>query len=426
MRWPAVATLRISLSSVIRKLLHVVHWFAAAIPESTRRIATKMKCLFRIFVPLGIAAASAIWCWFRVSDVEIADEAFWANVKTASGLGESRSLVRVAQQLPSTQAGFWLDELRDLQPGNTQDAAAAAVLLNAPRQHFFTEFLKPSPNADTFKALGFAAPLELDFDAVDREKQRFEDACSQRCLLFAEAAADREPDNPEWWRLYAILQFRLTDISLNLTPRTSDWKARLLLAESHDPDNGLYPLLIAGCCWQQSGTLEYHSATGETLPAISNHVLFEEGWDNFHLALSRPHITGPADDAQVAYEFLVSRGHTRFEAAGAASDLTLRGTLLFQRFRAFQWISAAFNQAKHNGDYERAIQIWRQATELADKILADVAVSAADPFTRMFRRIANYRIAELGEQHPELVADQERADSFEHRVASTIESEVSN
>lgn len=385
-----------------------------------------MKSFARLIVPLGIAAASAIGCWLSVSDVEIAGEAFWANVKSVSGLAKYPPLREVAFQLPYDQARFWLDELQDLQPENILDsssAAAVAVLLNAPRGHFITEFPKPSPKTETLRAPGFAAHIEFDFKEFNRAAQKFEDACWQRCLQFANAAAVREPDNPEWWRLYAILQFRMTD-GLHLAPRTADWKAQLLVAETHDPDNGLYPLLIAACCWQLSGELEYDRSAGGLIPVINNDDLFDEGWAHFHLALSRRHITAPIDDARMTYEFLVSRGHTRFEAASVASDLTLRSPLLIRHVRAFQWILAAISQSDHDGDYEGAVRMSQDAVELANKILADDAVSDADLSIKLCRSLANYRIAEIAEHHPELVADREHPDLFELLVASTIELEV--
>jgi hypothetical protein len=77
----------------------------------TRGIAAQMKWFARLIVPLGIAAASAIGCWLSVSDVEIAGEAFWANIKSASGLAKNPPLREVAHQLPYDQARFWLDEL---------------------------------------------------------------------------------------------------------------------------------------------------------------------------------------------------------------------------------------------------------------------------------------------------------------------------
>jgi hypothetical protein len=182
--------------------------------------------------------------------------------------------------------------------------------------------------------------------------------------------------------------------------------------------------LIAACCWQLRGELEYNSSARALIPVISNDDLFEEGWEHFHLALSRRHITAPMDDGRVTYEFLVSRGHTRFEAASVARDLMLGSTLLIKHVRAFQWILAAISQADHDGNYERAVRISQDAVELADKILADDADPDRDPFIKWFRSLANYRIAEIAEHHPELVADRAHPDFFSLLVASTIELEV--
>jgi len=192
--------------------------------------------------------------------------------ETIERLGWAR--VPIDVQNPNRQAEFWLetaDKIVAAAPDRADVAMGAAWVLDKPcvNERNPTRFASAPPYVKPPDE--FSDMQEYAWSVEYREAQEkksfedalaFEEACGSRCLELAARATELEPDNVNWWRMRALLQFRAVDEKLGSSllrssaSRGSSWRSVLSEGARRDPDNALYDYLAAIAHWEESGSYE--------------------------------------------------------------------------------------------------------------------------------------------------------------------------
>jgi hypothetical protein len=150
----------------------------------------------------------------------------------------------------------------------------AALVLDCPSPGFVAKYFKKFisiPGGSTFP--------NLDDEGIKHATDAFERACMDRCLELASIATTKDPANPEWWRLRAILLWRNSIYSYDPVPRDPNWKQILEACAAHDPDNALYDYLAAFFCWESSAEQDYSGSVDQLV--IKDRQGFDRGIENY-------------------------------------------------------------------------------------------------------------------------------------------------
>ena len=244
--------------------------------------------------------------------------------------------VPICQRDPVEQAEFWLGEVERIVDANPDDAAlamGAACILDAPGEECLYVAMRTWGDIPWHPA-HFRGP-DLDGDALEESRDRFESLCKDRCMELAARATELEPSNVDWWRCRAFLQRR--DWTGDI--RDSRWLDTLEECAEHDPGNALCDYFIAEQLWREG--LESVFEGNDYRLKVSDMNRFDLGTEHYELGLRKDRcVTGDAPLAAVRHFLARSRlplrehPHVATEPTGLRIGDTLAYVQSVQRDRA--------------------------------------------------------------------------------------------
>ncbi len=311
-----------------------------------------------------------------------------------------RQYLPVFERDPEEQAEFWLGEIERIsaeQPLSAAESLGAAWILHEPARGFWRRNIR-FPVPDLAHPIAALVGPRLDQDAIDRMTRVFEERCRETSLSLADSATDREPSNPDWWRLSAFLRFgsingsRLTSLSIE---RDLEWLER---ARAHDPEDGLYDLIGALLLFHSSATIDWTS----DLPVLQ--VRDARRYAEIDQFLSRLTSRPLRDSTRVQQsavdEFLHLTAlpvHERIEC-GAIECKTLLAMLL----RDFgRWQEVRSQDLAAGGAFAAASDCWTQLLDLVDRTLDADELLGSDLVLLRIRLFALANLVKLRNEHPE-------------------------
>ena len=189
-----------------------------------------------------ILGARTVWI---LSASPIGRELYLTQWKTALGslLGIQKS--KLGDQLPSSQAHFWLDQVREVEEDcisadpkmMAKLAMGAAWVLDSPEYGFIRDYVRVKDDLKD-SGLPISWRTELDEEAIAPLVENFESLCGNECLRQATKATRLDSENPQLWRARALLLFQFNPFGIDgstLSPRQDDWLAVLDECAAHDP-----------------------------------------------------------------------------------------------------------------------------------------------------------------------------------------------
>ena len=122
---------------------------------------------------------------------------------------------QVSQMMPEDQASFWLDEISRIDTSELPSGQlmGAAVVLDSPSNGYLPRWM-----AETIVENGSEAAWG-EQTALTKE---FWVRCNEQCLAMAAKATTRDPQNKDFWRLRAVLQFHCSLLD-GVSARAHDW-----------------------------------------------------------------------------------------------------------------------------------------------------------------------------------------------------------
>ena len=323
----------------------------------------------------------------------------------------------VDQREPTDQADFWLrqtERILDAHQHDAEIAMGAALVLDTPSRGFMTCYIRPSDVVP-----GFGLIPELDEDAIDRALHAFHAKTDQRCLALAARAAELEPDNPRWRRLYALLQFRDDPLSWDRGPRTPAW-SEVLKCARHDPENALYDYLAACHLWEESADLEV-DLDGWRLE-VDDSEQFSLGVKRFEEGLRKRDLHLRCEEASLVARFL---GYaTMASPADRLAVARSRGGMLQQAqlVRGLsRWQEARARAESELGNKTAAYELARQylrVVEQYDRCRESPGLESVEHFPPL---LAYAALRNVVDAHPEVVSDRERAEIESQYVAARVD-----
>ncbi|MCH8045285.1 MAG: hypothetical protein IID44_16360 [Planctomycetes bacterium] len=217
----------------------------SAFAEANQRRSRWINGRIVLQIVVAVAFAAVLFRYTRVllkTEIGLQGETTnWRNA-TIGLLGFSYE--PVGCRMPAEQADYWLAETERIMSANGVTAEAAiggAWVLDSPTLDFYARYVRHTgSNFPGFPQLSY----ELDKETIKTAMNRFETECHERCLELAELSTKMEPNEVEWWRQRALLQFS-EGMFIESGPRRADWQDVIEQCSQHDRENALYDYLIA-------------------------------------------------------------------------------------------------------------------------------------------------------------------------------------
>lgn len=322
-----------------------------------------LRCCFAFSV-LALIAILVLRLAITASRTEIGWEviaAEWQDA-TVGWLGVRQRPIN--SESPSTQAAFWLSEADRIVSTNLQDASVAmgaAWILDSPSIGFYHQHIKQTEFASILPQFGST----LDYDAIHRKEDEFEQLCQSRCLELAARATELAPLDVRWWRMRALLQFRVHSGGADWEPRQDSWLEVLDECARYDPENALYDYLAAFQLWKQGGRYDWEEEGYRVI--VVDDGLFSAGTRRLDSAQHKSLLSFGESGFPAVTEFL---SHSQISSSDQAEvavnrTTTFRETMLF--YRLWRWLDAQADMEKRTGDAIAEIANHRQALRLADQ-----------------------------------------------------------
>ena len=330
---------------------------------------------------------------------------------------------------PEDQARFWLNEVKRLGAANGTPnvAAGAAWMLDAPETGFLQRYFRAKKSLQGIPGLPLGAQIELEYDALGRAVDRFEEICHEQCSSLIEHATNGDSANVEMWRARALLLFRHDYIGPTVfKPRRPDWSSVLDECAKHDPENALYDYLAALSEWTISADYRWEQA-GYFLE-VRDEEGFERGNRRFAAGLEKPRLmfgtNGNADTVAFLENSSISR-MDRLKAAEGRATGARAAKLLYSLLR---WQDIRQSVQRRNGQFAAATTTLRETLHVARQV--PETGNSADTITEplVLRRWALANLADLAVASPDLFDASETnkidADRREVRLELKIHNEV--
>lgn len=319
---------------------------------------------------------------------------------------------------PADQATFWLRETERIVADdreNAELAMSAALMLDSPGNGYIYRYMIPPERK--FKdlppeVLGFIGP-QVDYKALARAVDSFEDRCRERCLALVAKATKLQPEEPRWWRLRAMLLFRGQPFANDHGPRDSRWLDLLEQCKVHDPDNALYDYLAAWQLWEEG------IDTSSLNPSIVDRAKFERGIEYFLHGEKKKILAAGGDESALVIELLLHSNIPSIEYEGVTAEKSMLYRLAFMMRDIQRVNSFRAERRERAGDLAGALAVRRQTIHMFDQLDRSGDAIAFDYIPRLFRKSNLSSLQQFLENHPELVP----AEELERIEAATKEAE---
>jgi hypothetical protein len=270
----------------------------------------------------------------------------------------------ISSEIPSKQADFFLSETDRVVSKASQEADAVmggGWILDSPSIGFYHRHIKQTEFASILPQFGST----LDYDAIHREEDEFERRWKNRCWELAARATELAPHDVRWWRMRALLQFRVHSGGADWEPRRDSWLPVLDKCANNDPDNALYDYLAALQLWQRGGSYEWEEEGYKVV--VADDGLFSEGTRRLSSAQHKRFLSFGESGFPAVTEFLSRcRLSSTDQAEVAVNRITsLRDSTLF--YRLWRWLEAQADMEKRKGDVQAEIALRHQALRFADQ-----------------------------------------------------------
>ena len=312
------------------------------------------------------------------------------------------------KQPAAEQANYWLAATRDLPRAETSAAECmgAAWALDGPSYGYLSTMLEESPWAKS--GLSGVPPVGIKQDAAARAEQEFESACATECLRLAAEAVRRDPENVEWRRMQALLQFASPLYSTSRGARSSDWLKVLDAGATADPENALYDYLAALELWRSSADYNYDATLQGDVLTIHIPAQFEEGIRRFERGLEKPRLQFGERGLSAVTAFLETTALSRSDQADVAIHRLLKLRATGVPFQLFRWQTVRGAEAERAGNATAFAAPWQLRIRLTDQIDAGGETFAFEGQFPGMRTSAAKNLLELGEKYPDLLAGADR------------------
>ncbi|QDU58146.1 hypothetical protein [Aeoliella mucimassa] len=382
-----------------------------------------------------VVAAAVLLAVVRIASVASHTEYGWGLLSDqwqfALGTPVGLQHTPIGQCPPVDQAKFWLAETDRVvaeHPDSASLAMGAAWVLDSPGVDFMSGYMKSKEYPKAFPSMG----MELDDEAIARATAEFRERCLPRCLELARRATELEPQNVDWWRMRALLEFEGDQFmsGLDFSPREADWLQVLEQCQQHDPDNALYDYLAAFSLWEQSAsydaffpddatqdedfqridqqTRRLASTVSRTL-AIHDESGFLQGCKRFEAGQQKAYLAfGEAGTPCIA-ELVSQSGAKQSDWPIVATNrlISYRQTWLYAMLS--RWCMVQADDAILDGNIELAIDHKRQTLRLFEQAILPKETSALDLQLRYaVIREANYAgLLKIAEAFPDAISQAE-------------------
>jgi hypothetical protein len=361
------------------------------------RIRNNRLPAFALLIVVLALAARMTW---RVSRTTIGWETLrddWAEMVPAP-VGFHRQ--RLADQSLEDQALFWLDEV-DRHAATKEDphvAAGAAWMLDSGQ----IDFDRHSRHLEALDVAGAAK--------YDRELDRFEELCHERCAALVDRAVALDPRDVELWRTRALLAFRYNALgSSGMIPRRSDWAAVLDECASHDTENALYDYLAALHDWTVSAKYDYLGM--QTSLAVRNEEVYERGMERYAAGLQKPRLMFGDQGFSETLAFLEQSSVSRMDRLYAAESREIANRSFLIPVHDLQnWQLAQFAVARQKEKIDLAIGTIRDIQRVADQFTDEGNPPGSEATRLVLRLFGVSNLIDLADRRPDLFdADQKTA-----------------
>ena len=380
------------------------------IPPSATTIRPLRRSILSMLIALLVLCLAVRFVW-DVSHTEIGWETVRQQWRDETLGWFTGSRVPIGCRPPAEQAEFWLAETERIlaeEPNNAELAAAAALLLDSPGSGFEYRFLIPQEKMLEQWVIEGPPPEKLeyftpriDYDAIAKAMDDFEERCQRRCLAYAAKATELQPDEPRWWRLRALLLFRRQLYSDKAGPRDPRWFELLAECKKHDPDNALYDYLAAWRFWQEG--VDTNSLDQE----VTDKEKFQRGMDYFLKGQKKDYLAVGGDEPALVIEFL---RHTKlpcldYEGVAATKSILFRFSSSLRGLWRINLNLA--EQSEQAGDLAEALDIRRRNERVFDQFDRSGDAIASDCWILFIHRADLKLLFEFLEKHQQLVSKEE-------------------
>ena len=293
----------------------------------------------------------------------------------------------------------------------------AAIVLDSPADGYTLRFVKQMNTAPW----GGMFP-DFDNEGIERSEDVFEKQCRNRCLELAAAAANLDPTNVEWWRLYALLLRRCPTYSHDDAPRDPDWLRILGDCAQHDPDNALYDYLASDFYWRAAAAIDFSGAKERLVIKDGDKFArgiarFEQGQSKRYFAVGDTGFTAVAEIPSATQIPLTD--HERIVNSSGIQlrrDMLLRDVLRWQDARAAERIS--------EDDPRAALKLYRQNLRLIDQYQAVGASTAYDQIAIICRVATTSQIQTIVDTLKGTMSESERQKILADHEEAILQQEI--
>jgi hypothetical protein len=219
----------------------------------------------------------------------------------------------------------------------------------------------------------------------------------------------RDPENAEWRRTQALLQFASPLYSTSgACSRSDDWLKVLNAGGAVDAENALYDYLAALELWRTSAEYDFDATLDGYVLTIRASDQFEEGILRFERGMQKPRLQFGERGLSAVTAFLETTALSHPDQAEVAIHrlLKLRATRIPHQL--FGWQIARGAEAERGGSKDAAASPWRLRIRLTDQIDAGGESLAFEGQFPMMRASAAKNLLELGEKHSDLLTGADR------------------
>ena len=337
----------------------------------------------------------------------------------------------IGRRPPIDQAKFWLaetDRVVAAHPDSASLAMGAAWVLDSPGVDFMQNYLKPNDYPKAFPSMG----IKPDIEAIAQATAEFRERCLPRCLELARRATELEPQNVDWWRMRALLEFEGDQVmsGLDFAPREADWLQVLEECQQHDPDNALYDYLAAYGLWEQAASYDAFFPEDATLDeefqridkqtkglastvcwtlTIHDEAAFHQACKRFEAGQQKPYLAfGEAGTPCVA-ELVSQSGAKQSDWPIVATNRLISSRQTWLYLMLSRWCMVQADDAILDGNIELAVDHKRQTLRLFEQAILPKETTALDIQARYAGiREGNYAgLLKVAETFPDAISQAE-------------------
>lgn len=274
----------------------------------------------------------------------------------------------LSEQEPEDQARFWLKEVERLDAENAPPnvAAGGAWVLDAPATEFLKRHYRENKTTRGFPGLPLGARVELDYAAVNRAADRFEDLCHGHRIRLIEHATQLDAANVDMWRTRALLLFRHEFLGLGFSPCQHDWRSVLDECAAHDPENALYDYLAALAEWTSAADHRWAPA-GYTLE-VRDPEGYERGNRRFAAGLGKPRLMFGSNGYLDTLAFLEKTSISPMDRLEIAESCAIGGWAANLLYSLLRWQGHQQSVQRRDGNFAAAATTLREALHVAGQV----------------------------------------------------------